>query len=235
MAYVFKNSRDSWTVQAKLERSSGSLDDAFGYSVAIDGDDAIVGALYDDASGTNSGAAYVFTRSGETWTQQARLLGDGGKTSWDGYGSTVSINGDYAIVGAPHNDEKGSNTEAGYIMNDTGAVYIFKRSGTTWTQQAKLFASNPGDADSFGGAVAIRGDFAVIGANGDDDRGGDAGAAYVFMREGDSWTERAKLLPDPGGAALFGSSVSMDDDRAIVGAYQDSGEFPRGGAAYIYD
>ncbi|MCK9516986.1 MAG: FG-GAP repeat protein, partial [Ottowia sp.] len=119
----------------KLVPSDGAADDWFGYSVAIsaDGYTAIVGAYKDDDLGTDSGSAYIFTRSGTTWTQQTKLLASDGAAG-DSFGFSVAISGDgnTAIVGAYGDDDKGSTS---------GSAYIFTRSGSTWTQQAKLTAS----------------------------------------------------------------------------------------------
>ena len=113
----------TWTQAAKALASDGGASDNFGFSVSIDGDYAIVGAMGDDDKATNTGSAYVFVRSGTTWTQQAKLTANDGQ-SGDNFGESVSISGDYAIVGVPREDDKGSGA---------GAAYIFVRSGTTWT------------------------------------------------------------------------------------------------------
>ncbi len=131
----------------------------------------------------------------------------------DLFGYSVSIDGDYAIVGANENDDAGTGS---------GSAYIFVRSGTNWTEQAKLTASDAAEGDHFGTSVSISGDYAIVGAHANDDGGSYSGSAYIFVRSGTNWTEQAKLTAsDANGADEFGISVSIDGDYAIVGAYRD--------------
>jgi hypothetical protein len=127
--------------QAKLTASDGAKHDNFGWSVAISGATAVVGA---DTKNSGTGAAYVFTRSGSTWSQQAKLTASDAAAG-DNFGFSVAISMDTVVVGA---DAKSSNT---------GAAYVFTRSGTTWSQQAKLTASDAAAGDNFGGAPACGG------------------------------------------------------------------------------
>ena len=163
-AYIFTRSGTTWTQQQKLTASDGQGGDNFGFSVSISGDYAIVGAAFDDGQSSNTGSAYIFTRSGTTWTQQQKLTASD-EQNGDDFGASVSISGDYAIIGA---DEVGSST---------GSAYIFTRSGTTWTQQQKLTASDAASGDHFGFSVSISGDYAIVGAYLDDS---EKGSAYVF-------------------------------------------------------
>jgi hypothetical protein len=176
-AYVFTRSGTTWTQQAKIVASDAAASDQFGFSVGIDGDNIIVGAWYDDDDGTSSGSAYVFTRSGTTWSQQAKLTASDGEAG-DNFGTKVGIDVSVSpatvVVGAHNEDAGGSNA---------GAAYIFTRSGTTWSQQAKLTASNAGADDKFGTAVAIDDDTVVVGATGEDTTASGAGSAYVFLAE----------------------------------------------------
>jgi len=183
-------------------REPDAWEDArFGTSVAISGDYAIVGAYlsgYDDL-----GSSYVFVRNGETWTEQAKLTASDG-TKRDFFGISVAISGDYAIVGA-HRDHSGS-------------AYIFVRNGENWTEQAKLTASDALGSDQFGISVAISGDYAIVGDHTYDGAGVNSGSSYVFVRNGEIWTEQAKLTAsDIAAGDLFGSSVSISGDYAIVG------------------
>jgi hypothetical protein len=203
--------------------------DRFGSSVAVDGDTAIIGAAGEgDVGSSGSGAAYVFTRSGGVWTEQAKLLASD-RSDFDFFGSSVALDGDTAIIGAFGAGAVGS------IGN--GAVYVFTRSGGVWTEQAKLLASDGDSYDYFGNSVALDGDTAVIGASGEDDGGTDLnGAAYVFTRSGGVWTEQAKLLAsDKSDLDLFGSSVALDGDTAIIGEdnVDDSAGLPNG-TAYVF-
>jgi hypothetical protein len=228
-AYIFIRNGIGWTQQAKLTASDGAEVGLFGYSVSISGDYAIVGAKYDDVgANTQQGSAYIFFRTGTAWAQQAKLNASDGASS-DYFGHSVSISGDYVIVGTT-NDDVGGNT-------DQGSAYTFLRSGTAWTQQAKLIASDGAISDYFGSSVSISGDYAIVGAKTDDvGSNTDQGSAYIFIRLGLSWTQQAKLTASDGAADdYFGYSVSISGNYAIVGAlYSDVGVFPNQGSAYIY-
>ncbi len=213
-AYVFTRSGGAWTQQAQLNAAGGAANDLFGASVALSGDTAIVGALATVGGNTNQGRAYVFTRSGVTWTQQAQITAAGGGAN-DYLGLSLALSGDTALVGAYRHDV-GANT-------DQGSVYVFTRSGTTWTQQAQLNAVGGATNDNFGYSVALSGDTAIVGANTVDfGASSDQGAAYIFTRSGTVWTQQAQLTA-AGGAAFdgFGYSVALSGDTAIVGAWQD--------------
>jgi hypothetical protein len=228
-AYVFTRSGGVWTEQAKLLASDKDNNELFGWSVALDGDTAIIGAFYESDGGTNiNGAAYVFTRSGGVWTEQAKLLASDKDTN-ENFGRSVALDGDTAIIGAYFEDDGGTN--------NNGAAYVFTRSGGVWTEQAKLLASDKADEDRFGSSVALDGDTAVIGASWEDDGGtNNNGAAYVFTRSGGVWTEQAKLLAsDKDGGDYFGFSVALDGDTAVFGAYAKDDGVTRGkGAAYVF-
>lgn len=211
--YVFVRSGVSWSQQAKLVASDGAATDQFGHSVALDGDTAVMGARQDD---TNTGSAYIFIRSGVSWSQQAKLVAGDGVVG-DLFGYSVAVDVDTAVIGALGDDSA------------TGSAYVFVRSGVSWSQQAKLMASDGVINDSFGGSVSVDGDNAVIGAVGDDTL---TGSAYVFVRVGLIWVEGDKLIAgDAVTGARFGASVKVDGDSIVVGAStMDSGR----GAAYIY-
>ena len=201
-AYVFRRDGETWIEQAKLTASDGAPDDEFGYAVSIDGDYVIVGAPQTDKRGPfQPGAAYVFKRDGDVWMEQAKLAASDA-SSGDVFGWSVSIDGDYAIVGA--------RGEA-----NMGAAYVFMRDMGGWTEQAKLTASDGAENDTFGWSASISGEYALVGAQQDDSF---RGSAYVFKRDGVSWMEQAKLVAS-GGASndLFGRSVSIDQDYAVVG------------------
>jgi len=259
-AYVFIRSGTAWTQQAKLLASDGAAYDAFGCSVSIDGDYAIVGAAADDSGGSaylfirsgtawtqqakllasdgaaddgfgysvsidGDGSAYVFTRSGTSWTQQTKLLASDGAEG-DEFGCSVSIDGDYAIIGVPYDDDN---------VVDSGSAYVFIRSGTAWTEQDKLLASDGAADEWFGCSVSIDGDYAIVGACLDDDNGMWSGSAYIFIRSGTAWTQQAKLLPSDGAVVnIFGCSVSIDGDYTIVGAAWDDDNGEGSGSAYVY-
>ena len=150
---MFTRTGTTWTQQAKLLASDGAAGDRFGI-VSLSGDTALIGAHYDDDNGIDSGSAYVFTRTGTTWTQQAKLLASDGAAG-DHFGASVSLDGDTALIGA----HRMMTTEL-----DSGSAYVFTRTGTTWTQQAKLLASDGAAGDWFGATVSLYGDTALIGA-----------------------------------------------------------------------
>jgi len=232
-AFVYARTGTTWSEQAKLTASDGVVDDQFGRSVAIAGDTIVVGADEDDTeNGTKSGSAYVFMRTGTTWTEQAKLMASDGMAR-ENFGIRVAIAGDTIVVGAwQDNNDNGA---------DSGAAYVFRYTGTTWTEQAKLMASDGAMDDWFGEHVAIAGDTVVVGAFGNDDNGLKSGSAYVYMRFGITWAEQAKLTADDGMAGdEFGFSVAIAGDIIVVGAWHDNSVNDNGasientGSAYVF-
>jgi hypothetical protein len=207
--------------------SDGSSLDEFGTAIALSADTALVGVPLEAPSGlAEAGAVYVYVRSGTNWIEQTKLVAQDAAAS-DRFGISVDLEGDTALIGASHKDDRGM---------DSGAVYVFTRSGTTWSQEAVLTATDGQPDDRFGAAVALSGDTAVVGAHLDDDLGADAGSAYVLVRSGTSWSEEAKLLaPDGLVGDEFGSAVALDADTAVVGAPLVPASFggPRG-RAYVF-
>jgi hypothetical protein len=227
-AYVFTRSGTSWTQQAKLVGADSSSGDQFGFSIALEGDTVIVGAVLDEQVAVqDQGSAYVFTRTGTTWTQQARLVANDGTAS-DFFGHSVSISGDSALIGAVLDETGGTN--------DQGSAYVFLRSGTSWSQQAKLIAADGATNDYFGHDVAISGNTALIGTPGDDNGAlASQGSAYVYTRSGTTWTAQSKLLASDGLANdQFGISVALVGDTALIGAEFDDQSFIDFGAAYVF-
>ncbi|MBS3741971.1 MAG: FG-GAP repeat protein, partial [Candidatus Cloacimonetes bacterium] len=225
-AYIFHRNGTTWTEQQKLTASDSDGNDNFGYSVSIDGDYAIIGARYDEENGEDAGSAYIFHRTGSTWTEQQKLTAaDGGVD--DHFGISVCIDSDYAIIGAREMPEPSTTS---------GSAYIFHRSGTTWTEQQKLTASDGGDGELFGVSVYIDGEYAIIGAQQDDDNGSASGSAYIFHRSGTTWTEQQKLTAADGASGdKFGTSVCIDGEYAIIGAELDDDNGTDTGSAYIFD
>ena len=223
--YIFTRSGTVWSQQQKLENPDPAANDLFGYGVAISGDTVIVGAYQDDGTFTNQGAAYVFTRSGTVWSQQQKLNNPDPALD-DRFGISVAISGNTVIVGAYIDD--------GAFTNQ-GSVYIFTRSGAVWSQQQKLLASDAAAGDFFGYGVAISGDTVIVGAYSDDGAFLDQGAAYVFARSGTVWSQQAKLdNPDPEAGAFFAYSVAISGDTIVVGSYNDDDAFTNQGAAYVF-
>jgi len=225
-AYVFKREGKNWIHQRKLTAADGSSLDFFGYSVSIDGDYCIIGAYGDDETGDESGSAYVFKRDGENWVQQAKFIASDG-AKYDYFGKSVSINGNYCVVGAFGDDDK---------LSSSGSAYVFKYDGESWSEQAKLLATDGTYNDRFGISVSINGDLCLIGANKYDENALNLGSAYLFKRTGEIWTQMSKITAsDFETADYFGYSVSLDDDRCIVGAYKDEGNTYGCGCAYVYE
>ncbi len=225
-AYIFVRSGDGWSQEAKLEADDANVGDDFGSSVSLSGDRALVGASFgDDDPGSNSGAAYVFVRSGEKWVQEGKLTAEDAAMG-DRFGSSVSLSGDRALVGANRNDDAGS---------EGGSAYVFVYANGEWAQEAKLLAFDTSKGDSFGGSVSLSGDRALIGAFRNDGGADNAGAAYTFVRSTDSWAQEEKLTAaDADVGDLFGVSVSILGDRALVGAFGDDDPEVNSGTAYVF-
>ncbi len=213
-AYVFVKNGGQWIQQAKLQANDAAENELFGRKVAISGDTIIVGTRGDQSG---YGAAYIFVRNGETWTQQAKLS-DGVLNSH--YGVSVAVDGDTAVVGA---------------ANVGGSVYVYTRSGTTWTLQQNFSAGDTASNDYFGGAVAIEGDTLFIGNRYGDALNYDTGEFYIFTRNGGVWSQSQKFYPSqPKVSSFMGTNLDLEGDWAIVGAECSSGYYNYPGYAYIY-
>ncbi len=224
-AYVFVRSDGVWTQQAKLIASDAGAGDKFGQSVAINGDTIIVGAPSDTPNGTDSGAAYVFTRIDQTWTQEAKLTGNSQSVN-SMFGWSVDVEDDTAAVGALNNEAKGPSS---------GAAYVFIRTGGAWTEQANLTASDTATEHNLGRSVALSGDTLAVGAPGHNAKGVNTGAAYVFFRSGSTWTEQAKLTASDGATTdNFGWSITVDGDTVVAGSSGNSAKGLDAGAVYAY-
>ncbi len=230
-AFVYVLTGGTWTQQAKLLASDGVTLDKFGSSVAISGDTIVVGAFNDDAPLSNSGSAYVFVRTGTTWTPQQKITAADG-TADDQFGISVAVSADEIAVGANHADLP-SNSES-------GAVYVFLRSGTVWAQTQRLSPSlDVLLGDHFGDSVAISGSKLAIGASGDDTPFTSAGAVYVFLDTSTAtYSLQQKLTISTGANGdNFGKSVAIEGNTLVGGALQYSAVVgqPAFGAAYIYE
>jgi hypothetical protein len=231
--YIFTRSGTTWSQQAKLIGSDTEAGDSFGWYCAIsdDGNTCAVGALYDDEKDSDAGAAYIFTRSGSTWTQQAKLMASDGAED-DNFGNSVNISGDgdTCVVGAYKEDTNGERS---------GAAYIFTRSGSTWKEQQKLlpFDGDVWDNFAWGTAISSDGNTCVIGAQGEDTKGSNAGAAYIFTRSGNTWSHQAKLMTSDAQHSDdlgFSCSISSDGNTCVVAASSESEKGQQAGAAYIF-
>ena len=274
-AYVFHRTGSSWSQQAYLKASNTGANDELGWSVAISGDTIVVGAPLEDSNGTgvnsntqnnnqatDAGAAYVFTRSGAAWSQQAYLKASNTGAE-DAFGYAVSVNGDDIVVGAVSEDSNGtgvnSNTQGNNAAPQSGAAYVFHRTGSTWAQQAYLKASNTEEADQFGWSVGMGFDAIVVGAPNEDGGGvganpannnnsTDSGAVYYFRRNSGVWSQDTYLkASNTGFQDNFGRAVAIDGSTVAAGAHREdsngsgvssntqaNNSLPNSGAAYIF-
>jgi FG-GAP repeat protein len=205
---------------AKLTASDAMADDRFGFSVAISGTTAIIGAYRDDGVGTDSGSAYLFDT--ETGTQIAKLTASD-EAADDWFGHSVAILGTTAIVGAYQNDDAGSRSGSAYLFDTETGIQI-----------AKLTANDATGGDFFGWSVALSNTTAIIGANGDDDGGNSSGSVYLFdIKTG---TQITKITAsDAASNAQFGVSVAISGTTALVGAFRDDSPDNKSGSAYLFD
>lgn len=210
-AYVFIHTGNTWTFQRKLTASDGETEDAFGYSVAIDGDTVIVGAPYDDVNGVeDQGSAYVFIRYEGSWTQQGKLNHPLGAMG-DNFGFSVAIQNDFVIVGAPYYDYNANQNQ--------GAAFVFDRSGSNWFYLSRLINFDGKANDIAGFSVGLDGSWFLVGApNYDSQSIINLGAVYVFYYDWDFYFD--EILVDGVGETgnYFGSSVAIKSGRALVGA-----------------
>ncbi|MDG2423973.1 MAG: FG-GAP repeat protein, partial [Phycisphaerales bacterium] len=227
--YIYqRQAGGSWSEIQKLTASDGVANNLFGYSVAISGDTALVGSHGDDDNGSGSGSAYIYQRQADgSWSQSAKLTASDAAAS-DYFGYSVAISGEIALVGVGYDDDNGYNS---------GSAYIYQRQADgSWSQSAKLTASDGAAEDYFGDSVAISGEIALVGAYEDDDNGGGSGSAYVYQRQADgSWSQSAKLTASDGAEEdYFGYSVAISGEIALVGAFEDDDNGTDSGSAYIY-
>ena len=254
-------STDTWTLEANLTASDTAYEEwrsysqnytahaqiRFGRDVALSGSYALISSSYVEYSQKKSyydsrvtkimpGAAYLFKRDESTlqWTEQAKLVSDLGNTTNDGFGQSIDLSDDYAVVGAVQDNEKGSNA---------GAVYVFKRvvatgSAETWERDAKLTASDASSDDMFGFRVSVSGDNIFVGSPYDDENGSQSGSVYVFKRDAstNAWKQTAKLTASNAAPNdQFGYSVEVNGDRALVGAPYKASAFGGSGVVYVFE
>lgn len=248
--YVFERSGSVWTQSAYIKASNPGFRDYFGTEATLSGNTIVVGAFREDSassgingngadnSSTDSGAAYVFVRSGTTWVQQAYLKASNPGAD-DQFGYRIAVDGDLTLIGSHFEDSSFGPIDASQtneLAPDSGAVYAFFRSGTTWSQDAFLKGTNTDAGDTFGWSMFIDGDVAIVGApfedgsatgvNGDGSTNDvpDSGAAYMFRHTTTDWPQLAYLKasnPDPGDE--FGASVALWAGNAFVGAQWEDG------------
>ena len=234
-AYLFTRPYTGWanrkeTIQ--LIAADGAEGDRFGISVAVDGDNAVIGANKDD----DSGSAYLFTKVSGVWSQQAKITASDGVAS-DGFGISVAVDDGTIVVGAHQHDVGGDG-------NKEGAAYVFTKPANGWvdgTETDKLTVSDGEADDEFGYSVAVDGDRLVVGAHQDDDNRDDSGSVYLFSKDATGgWIQAAKLTAHDGAANdRYGYSVAVSGNSVLVGAYSDDSIDDSGagvadtGAAYL--
>ena len=227
-AYVYHHTSLGWSQYgSKLLPSDGQRNDQFGYSVAISNNHAIIGAWQADDKGENAGAAYIYSDNGTHYGYKQKLTASDASQNAQ-FGCAVDISDNAVIVGA-FNHEKN--------LIAYGAAYIFDNSGTFWSETICLTSGEHGASnDQFGRSVSIDGPYAVVGSSGDDEKGDNAGAAFVFKRKKTSWIFDTKLgASDPKIESYFGYAVDNHDEYILSGAYRHDANGDFSGAAYIYD
>jgi len=224
-AYIFVWDGSNWAEQAKLLSQDGLAENFFGAAVAIDDDTVVIGAPGQNEGYLRSGFAYVFTRNGNTWSQVAKLTADDAAPG-DFFGRSVALKGNTIIVGAP-----GKNT----TQIGSGRVYIFKFDGTTWSQAAKLTATDAGSGDEFGDTVSISNNTILVGSPENDEAGQDAGAAYIFTEDNGTWHQEVKLMAvDAMPGDEFGDAALISDNIVLIGAPGSNIENGDTGSAYLF-
>jgi len=227
---VFARTGGAWAREAILFSPCSELNAGFGHSLSLEGDTLLVACGGEDVAGeVDAGAFYVFTRSGTSWTEEARITAVEPEAGAR-FGGGVSLHGDEALIAA-------SLEDVGDVA-DAGAVYVFEGNGSAWTRQARITADDPGNMDGFGSPVVLDGDLALVGADGDDDMGHNAGAAYLLARGGAGWRLSTKVVSSDGWPRdAFGSAADLDGDALLVGALIDdhvNGTETNEGSAHVF-
>jgi len=248
--YMFRRIGSTWQQEAYIKASNTGAGDFFGHALSLSGDTLAISAIYEDSNAIDidgdqndntaieSGAVYVFQRSGSSWQQQAYIKASN-TGAGDNFGKSLSLSGDTLAVGAIFEDSgaSGINVDEGDTRSNTGAVYVFKRAGSIWQQEAYVKASNV-DADAaddmFGVSVSLSGDTLAVGAIGEDssatgingvqsdDSAGGSGAVYVFQRTGTTWQQQAYLKAfNTENGDEFGASISLSGDTLAVAALRE--------------
>jgi hypothetical protein len=259
--YIFHRDGATWVQDAYLKASNAEELDNFGVRVALSGDTLAVAATGEssanaadpaDNGAEGSGAVYIFRRIAGAWQEEAYLKAANLGAN-DSFGASIALDGDVLVVGAPREDSADPASPANNAARDSGAAYVFRRTGTAWQQEAYLKASNRETGDSLGASIALDGDVLVAGATSEDSANAEdplnnaalgSGAAYVFRATGAVWQEEAYLKAENAGANdAFGSSITADGDLLVIGAPGESSSdagrgddnaAPGSGAAYVF-
>ena len=220
LAHTTPATASTFNLSQKLLAPDGGNFEHFGWSVALDGDYALIGSRWDDDNGFRSGSAYLFETTSGNFLQEF-LAPDG--TGGERFGWSAAIDGDYALIGSHQDDDNGI---------DSGSAYLFDITSGNLLQ--KFLAPDGAFDDQFGWSVAVDGDYALIGSHLDDDKGGSSGSAYLFdVTSGDLLQKF--LAPDGAFGDRFGSSVALDGDLALIGSRDGDGNEILSGSAYLFD
>ena len=226
---VFTRSGTTWTQRAEIAPSSASVGDAFGTSVALSGSTFAAGAPNDSTHGGSAGAVYVFTGSGSSWSQQAKLTASDGDRG-DELGFSVALDGNTLMAGAPYRDDGG--------RDDEGSVYFYTRTGTVWTQSQRLGAAAPVAEDHLGFSVALDGTDAVAGMPGYNGTERDQGGAVAYAFSAGIWV-LAQTVTAPASTVVndaeFGTAVDVDGGLLAVGAPRNPGALGHQGVVYAFN
>jgi hypothetical protein len=220
--YLYRFNGDEWVFEDKFVGSDTTPNDYFGADVSIDGPVAMVGAYGDES-------AYIFRRVSGEWIEEAKLVADDGGTH-DEFGRAVDLDGPLAVVGSRNHNNSGTG-----LLDGHGAAYVYRFAGGNWGFDTKLEDENGAAWDKLGHAVAVSGSLVVLGAPWDDDGNTNSGSAMVFGFDGLDWAQDNQLLNSSGGYSdLFGSSVAIWNDVAVVGSFQDDDNGTSSGSARIF-
>lgn len=229
-AYIFERTPSGgWVEVVRLESPTSAAGGFFGQSIALEGDEVLVGAPGETVNTiTDAGAIHVYRRAGDgTWTHVQRLTRPGA-SSPAFFGGALDREGDLAAAGsALDEDDQGDRSGSAQVLA--------RQSDGTWTVGPTLFAADSDNADEFGGALALSGETLVIGARRDDEVGTDSGAAYIFERDGaGQWLQIEKLLDEASTFEGFGSAVALDGDLAVIGDPREWGKTTTTGEVSFY-
>jgi len=224
-AYIFRFTGSNWVQEAKIIPAGTKAGDQVGLGVAIQGDTAVITGWLHDTPRTDAGAVYVYRRTDNTWSLEAKLTTSDAAVG-DRLGVDVGLDGDVLIIGAQVDDNPAI---------DSGSAYIFRRTGTQWHEEYKLSPPTSAEYDWYGARVAVAGDLAVVSSFFEDDGAIDTGSAYAYRRVGDAWALEAKLIAlDLSAGDQFGADVALHGDIALVGAAQSDGEALDTGSVYVF-
>ena len=256
--YVYKRTGTSWAQEAYIKAANANSNDRFGSYLALSGDTLAVGAYYEDSnqttitngttassnnSSSNSGAVYVYKRTGTSWAQEAYIKA-ANSDAGDNLGKRIALDGDTLAVGNTSEDSNqttitnGTTASSNNSNSGSGAVYVYKRTGTSWAQEAYIKAANNDTDDDFGVGVALSEDTLAVGARFEDSNqttittgttassnnsSTDSGAVYVYKHTGTSWAQQAYIKAANNDASdTFGWSVALSGNTLAVGAPAES-------------